>query len=182
MFIPSKKYCQIILCSNDRHYVYVSDKCSFQARNIVKLSYAAMIGISESKLDDSALSSEIHIDNYNILRCDQNRHGGGVVCYIRNDLSYDVRSIFPPESENIFFEPLLPNAKPIAVGIIYRPPNQSDFLEITNTHFSKLDTNNDEIYIPGDSNIKTSILIAHTFSKKIICFRANRFLVKSKIL
>ena len=103
--------------------MYVSDKCSFQARDIVKLSYAAVIGIVESKLDDSALS---HIDNHNTLRCDRNKHGGGVVCYIRDDLSYDIKSIFPPKIENIFFEPLLPNAKTIVVGIIYRPPSQSD--------------------------------------------------------
>ena len=90
-----------------------------ELRNIAKLSNAAVIGISESKLDDFVLSSEIQIDNYNTLHCDRNRHGGGVVCYIRNDLSYDVKSFFPPEIENIFFELLLPNTKPIVVGIIY---------------------------------------------------------------
>ena len=63
-------------------------------RNIAKLSNAAVIGISESKLDDSVLSSEMHIENYNTFRCDRNRHGGGVVCYIRNDLSFDVKSFF----------------------------------------------------------------------------------------
>ena len=36
-----------------------------ELRNIAKLSNAAVIGISESKLDDSVLSSEIHIDDYN---------------------------------------------------------------------------------------------------------------------
>ena len=56
-----------------------------ELRNIAKLSNAEVIGISESKLDYSVLSSEIHIDKYNTLCCDQNRHGGGVVCYIRND-------------------------------------------------------------------------------------------------
>ena len=58
-----------------------------ELRNIAKLSNAALIGISESKLDDSVLSSEKHIDNYNTPRYDRNIHGGGVVCYIRNDLS-----------------------------------------------------------------------------------------------
>ena len=118
-----------------------------ELRNIAKSSNAAVIGISESKLDDSILSSEIHIDNYNKLRCDRNRHGGRVVCYVRNDLSYDAKSFFPPEIENIFFELLLPNTKPIDVGITYRPPSQTEFLEIINTHFSKLDTNNNHIYI-----------------------------------
>ena len=75
-----------------------------ELRNIAKLSNAAVIGISESKLDDSVLSSEIHIDNDNTLRCDRNRHGGGLVCYIRNDLSFDVKPFFPLKIENVFFE------------------------------------------------------------------------------
>ena len=62
-----------------------------ELRNIAKLYNAADIGISESKSDDSVLSSEIHIDNYNTLRYDRNRHEGGVFCYIRNDLSFDVK-------------------------------------------------------------------------------------------
>ena len=49
---------------------------------------------------------------------------------------------FAPEIENIFFELLLPNMKPIVVGIIYGKPIQSEFLEIIYIHFSKLDTKN----------------------------------------
>ena len=134
-------------------------------RNIAKLSNAAVIGISESKLDDSVLSSEIHIDNYNTLRCDRNRHRGGVVCYIRNDLSFDVKPFFSPEIENVFFEILIPNTKPIVVGIIYRSPSQLEFLEIISTHFSKLDTNNNEIYIHGDFNINFYLNNTYMFQK-----------------
>ena len=136
-----------------------------ELRNIAKLSNVAVIGIGESKLNNSVLSSEIHTDNYNTLRCDRKRHGGGVVCYIRNDLSYDVKSFFPPEIESIFFEILLPNTKPIIVGNIYRPPSLSEFLEIINTHFSKLDTNNNEIYILGDFNINIYLNNSYIFLK-----------------
>ena len=93
------------------------------------------------------------------------RGGGGVVCYIRNELSFDVKSFFPPEIQNILFEILLPNTKPIVVGIIYRPPSQSEFLEIINTHFSKLDTNNNEIYILGDFNINLYLNNSYIFQK-----------------
>ena len=136
-----------------------------ELRNIGKLSNAAVTGIRESKLDNSVLPSEIHIDNYNTLRCDRNRHGGGVVCYMRNDLSCDAKSFFPSEIENIFFELLLPNTKPIVVGIIYRPPSQSEFLEIINTHFSKFDTNNNGIYILGDFNINLYLNNSYIFQK-----------------
>ena len=57
-----------------------------ELRNIPKLSNAAVIGISKSKLDDSVLSSEMQTGNDKTLCCDRNRHGGGVVCYIRKNL------------------------------------------------------------------------------------------------
>ena len=73
-----------------------------ELRHIARLTNAAVIGISESKLDDSVSTSEIQIDEYDLLRCDRNRHGGGVACYIRNDLSYNVKSYFPKDRKHIF--------------------------------------------------------------------------------
>ena len=98
-------------------------------RYIAKLSNTAIIGIIESKLDNCVLDSEIQIDNYQILRFDRNRKGGGVACYVRNDLSYIEKDFFSEEIENIFFEILLLKTKPITVRIIYRPPNQKCFLQ-----------------------------------------------------
>ena len=67
--------------SRGLHFIHLSGNSLLpkidKLRHIAKLSNAAVIGISESKLDDSVLLSEIHIDNYNALRCDRNRHGGG---------------------------------------------------------------------------------------------------------
>ena len=124
-----------------------------ELRYIAKSTNAAVIGICESKLDASVLDPEISIDNYKILRCDRNRQGGGVACYVRNDLSYNTLSVFPREVENIFFEILLPNSKPITVGTIYRPPSQNNFLEVLNDNMNKIDSINNETYIFGDFNI-----------------------------
>ena len=87
-------------------------------RYIAKLSNAADIGITESKLNNYILDSEIQIDSYQILRCGRNRKGGGVACYVRNDMSYIENDSFPEETENIFFEILLLKTKVITVGII----------------------------------------------------------------
>ena len=51
-------------------------------------SNAAVTGISESKLDESVLQSEIQIKNYDLLCRNRDRRGGGVACYIRIDISY----------------------------------------------------------------------------------------------
>ena len=114
------------------------------------------------------LDPEKSIDNYKILRCDRNRQGGGVACYVRNDLSYNTLSVFPGEVENIFLEILLPNSKPITVGTIYRPPNQSNFLEILNDNMNKIDSTNNEIYILGDFNINLYINDLYILTKTFI--------------
>ena len=126
-----------------------------------------IIGISESKLHESVLEPKIQIDNYKILQCDRNRHGGGVACYIRNDLSYNILSVFPGEIKSVFFEILLPNSKPITVGTIYSPLNQSNFLEVPNENMNKIDSISNEIYIFGDFNINLCLNKSYIFSKKV---------------
>ena len=59
-----------------------------ELRSIALKSHAAIIDITESKLDDSVSNSEIDIDNYTLIRCNRNRHGGGDACYIRDDINF----------------------------------------------------------------------------------------------
>ena len=112
------------------------------------------------------MEPDIQIDDYKILRCDRNRHGGGVASYIRNDLSYNILSVFPCEIESVFFEILLPNSKPVTVGAIYRPPNQSNFLEVLNENMNRIDSVTNEICILGDFNVNLLLKYSYIFSKK----------------
>ena len=96
---------------------------------------------------------QIQIENYDLIHSDRNRHGGGVACFIRNDLSYNTKSFLPSEIENIFIEIFLPHSKPLVVGTIYHRPSQGSFTETITEHFSKINTNDTEIYILGDFNI-----------------------------
>ena len=52
----------------------------------------------------------------------------------------------------------------ITVGVVYRPPNQTNFIKTLNENFAKLDTTNKETYILGDFNIN----LYHN-GKYIIC-------------
>ena len=79
-------------------------------------------------------------------------------------MSYTQKNLFPNDIENVFFEIHLPKTKPITVGIVYRPPNQTNFIKTLNENFAKLDTTNKETYILGDFNIN---LYHH--GKYIIC-------------
>ena len=51
-----------------------------ELREIVIASNAKVVGITESKLDDSINLCEICIEGYNIIRRDRNRKGGSAVC------------------------------------------------------------------------------------------------------
>ena len=75
------------------------------------------------------------------------------MCYIRRDISCVQKDFFPNVIEKFFFEILLPKTSPVTVGIMYRPPSQTNFLEILNKIFEKVSLDKKEIYILGDFNI-----------------------------
>ena len=47
-------------------------------------------------------------------RSDRNRNGGGVDCYVRDDLCFNSRNIFLNSIEHVFFYLLIPKRKPIS--------------------------------------------------------------------
>ena len=101
-----------------------------ELREIVKKANPTVIGITETKLDDSIGDSEISIDGYCAIWRDRNRKGGGVICYVTNKICYSNKNCISNEIENIFIELFIPKTKPVTVGIIYKPPDQTRFLEI----------------------------------------------------
>ncbi len=140
-----------------------------ELRHIAKLSNASVIGVSESKLDDSVFDNEVSIEGYKLLRADRTRNGGGVACYIKSELGYNFRKDFSTDIENIFFDILLPNSKPILVGIIYRPPDQSGFLgKLTEAIKTTQKFDEQEVYILGDFNI-------NLLSKETLCIRKPKY-------
>ncbi len=89
-----------------------------------------VICFSETKLDSTVTSSEVLIDGYSNIRCDRNRHGGGVACYVSNLIHYNERTDFSNDFENIFIDILLPKTTPILFGVVYRPPSTLNFDEL----------------------------------------------------
>ena len=124
-----------------------------ELRDITNYIKPAILGITESKLDSSVTNAEVNINGYSIIRNDRNRNGGGVACYIRNDLCFNIKNIFSNSIEHVFFEIFIPKVKPIAIGIFYRPPNENDFLNLFSNDFQQIDSKTNEIYLLGDFNI-----------------------------
>ena len=101
-----------------------------ELRYFTKLSNASIVGIGETKLDDSISSSEIEIEGYDLLRLDRSRRGGGGACY---------KDKFCKSTESIFIDIFLPKTKPILVGILYRPPDKNDFVKNLEETFTGCD-------------------------------------------
>ena len=83
------------------------------------------------------------------------KHGvpqGSVLGY-KLYINFTRKFIFNDKIENIFIDILFPKTKPFTVGIFYRPPDKSKFLENISDDFSKLHTENNDIFVLGDINI-----------------------------
>ena len=122
-----------------------------EIRHMTKITNAAIVGIGETKLDKSILSSEIDIEGFDLLRLDPSRRGGGVACYVKKFLAYNYRDNFCKNTESIFIDIFLPKTKLILIGILYRPPDKNDFvknLEETFTNCNILDKQ--DCYLLGD--------------------------------
>ena len=124
-----------------------------ELREIVKISNPTVIGITETEIDSSISDSEISIDGYCAIRRGRNRKGGGVICYVINTICYNNKNCVSNEIENIFIELLIPKTKPIKVGIVYKPPDQTRFLEILSGSLNSLNMLSQEWHILGYLNI-----------------------------
>ena len=75
-------------------------------------------------LDETIANNEVPIDGYEIIRKDRNRHGGGVLLYIRDTINYKLRNDLMLKSlEMVTVEVLKPKAKSFLINAWYRPPS-----------------------------------------------------------
>ena len=94
------------------HFLHIKTNSTLlkkdEVRCIANKTKAAIIGITESKLNHTVPDSEVNLPGYDILWCDSNRNGGGVACYIRKDLCFNTRTLHWKEIENLVLDVLLP--------------------------------------------------------------------------
>ena len=70
-----------------------------ELNEMVKTSNPTVIGITETKLDNSIDDSAISIDRYCAIRRDRNRKGGGLICYVINKICYNTKNCISKEIE-----------------------------------------------------------------------------------
>ena len=63
------------------------DECT-----LLTLNNAPIIGISETKLSENILSSELDVDKYDLIGLHRSRRGGVGICYIKRSIAYSQRN------------------------------------------------------------------------------------------
>ena len=126
--LPSSAKDENVECFLKRglHFIHLNVRSILPKMSELKIialkSKAAVISLSETWLDSSVTDSEIYIDNYSVVRNDRDRHGGGVCCYVRNDIAFTARpdlNIMNDEISfllNFFYQRLNPLLLVLCIG------------------------------------------------------------------
>ena len=131
-----------------------------------------IFAVSETKLDANILDDEIKIDGYVSYRLDRNRHGGGVLFYVNNQLeSHLLKHLTDSKYESLWIKVCLDETKPIFLSVVYRPPSKGSDLESTDqlcAYLKECDSKLPqikEVFICGDFNC--NMMSRYALSSKI---------------
>ena len=147
-------------CKSDHFYVMY-----FNARSLLpKLDFLRAlcvihspdcICIVESWLNSDILNNELYIDGYTVVRLDRNRHGGGVLFFIKSVYSYNIIYNGSPDLELLIVS-ICTGLAPLTLALFYRPPSSStvvldNLLTVLFTHINPLSLSN--FILLGDFNV-----------------------------
>ena len=110
-----------------------------------------IMGINETKLDDSINDSLIQLDDYVIVQKDRNIYSGGVALYINQNIQFEPkRELMCDEIESLSVQTKNGKFKPFIVTSIYRPPGKPvSYFNKLESLFSMLEAQNKESIIIG---------------------------------
>ena len=115
-----------------------------------------LLGIAESRLDDSIPDSDIMMPNYNVIRLDSRYpKETGLLLYCINSVNYKrIQHLENHNVESIWVEIHLKHHKPILVGFIYRNPAETiEWYDHFNSMMDAVTLESKEVILLGDFNI-----------------------------
>ena len=140
---------------------------------------------SETNLDETFPRQQFKIRSYKMYRRDRNKHGGGVLSYVNENIPCKMVSAkgAPDDCEIILIEFSIKTQKWLCIGL-YKPPSQNDKYFLDNLSFilNKLTCQFDNITLMRNFNLTVenknlevfmSTLDMECFIKKPTCFYFN---------
>ena len=106
------------------HILYYNARSLLPKFAVAEATCPDVICIVESWLSDEISDNELATDNYQILRLNRNRHGGGVVMYIHSSLSHQVLSAGANNLELLIVSVSTLYGK-FCISLFYHPPSSN---------------------------------------------------------
>ena len=125
-----------------------------------------ILGLNETRLDNTIPDSQDDPEGYDMLRRDRNRNGGGVAFYVAQSLTYVNRQdLWSHEDlEILTAEIKKTKPEPFLVTTWYRPPDSKvEIVDKFESYLLKLDQEDKESIIMGGTNYN---LLLQTFDHK----------------
>ena len=132
-----------------------------------------ILAINESKIDSSISDNELHIIGNNIFRKDRNRHGGGMILYIRDNIPFSKRiDLTPKDLEKVCIEINRPHSKSVLLNPGYRSRSSDmNLLHEYADFLCKCEVENKDLIVSGDLNcdVEKTLHDKHTQKLQFIC-------------
>ncbi|CAB3988901.1 RNA-directed DNA polymerase from transposon BS, partial [Paramuricea clavata] len=108
-----------------------------------------ILAINETRLDSTIAHKDISIIGYNVVRKDRNRHGGGVLLYVKETWNFLTKQITSDiDLEILTIEIIGKFVKPFLVTTWYRPPaSELNVLDTFETYLQSLEMEEKESII-----------------------------------
>ena len=116
------------------------------------------MGLSETKIDSSFMTSQFNVCNFKIYRKDRDSRGGGLLFYVRSDLPQRIRSDLEcstiSDVEHMVLEVILRKEKFIFI-LMYSPPNvpKEKVIQVMSNVLDKCFCECKTLYVIGDLNV-----------------------------
>ena len=127
-----------------------------EIHEILQNDYIDILGLSETKLDESFSNSVFKVQDYTCHRLDRNIYGGGIMMYVRSSIPHRIRKdlCLMSQVEIIVLETTLRREKMFYI-LVYKPPRIQNyiFIDHVSSVLDKCLTECRSVYIIGDVNI-----------------------------
>ena len=98
-------------------------------------------------------NDEIDIDGYSIEMCNRNRHGGGVLMYVKDGIKYTNITNMTSSSVESTWINIKHTGESLAVGVMYRPPSaNAEYFSNMLDQLDHVHSEYDNVILLGDLN------------------------------
>ena len=127
-----------------------------EIRLLLSVTSLDILNVCETWLDNSVNDTEISVSGYAIVRKDRNRHGGGVLMFLKEDIKFDLVSCDSQDQVEAVFVKICGQSE-FVLGCLYRPPSApSHYFDALLDCIEEIKVGNTEVILMGDLNFDCS--------------------------